>query len=56
MATYEYTARDGAGNEFRSLYTNVESMEALRRELVKLRCVLLRARRKALRKNALPPA
>jgi type IV pilus assembly protein PilC len=45
MATYEYTARDGAGNEFRSLYTNIESMEALRSELVKLRCVLLRARR-----------
>lgn len=45
MAAYQYTARDGAGNEFSSLYTNIESMEALRRELVKLGYVLIRARR-----------
>ncbi|MCX5644563.1 MAG: type II secretion system F family protein [Phycisphaerae bacterium] len=45
MAAYEYTARDGAGNEFSSLYTNIESIEALRRELVKLGCVLIHARR-----------
>ena len=45
MAAYQYTARDGAGNEFSSLYTNIESMEALRGELVKLGYVLIRARR-----------
>jgi type IV pilus assembly protein PilC len=45
MAAYQYTARDGAGNEFSSLYTNIESMEALRRELVKLGYELIHARR-----------
>ena len=45
MAAYEYTARDMAGNEIRSIYTNVESVRALRRELVKLGYVLVRARR-----------
>ena len=45
MAAYQYTARDGAGNEFSSLYTNIESMEALRGELAKLGYVLIRARR-----------
>jgi type IV pilus assembly protein PilC len=45
MAAYQYTARDGAGNEFSSLYTNVESVEALRSELVKLGYVLVQARR-----------
>ena len=45
MAAYQYIARDDAGNEFRSLYTNVESVEVLRSELVKLGYVLVRARR-----------
>ncbi|MCL5279269.1 MAG: type II secretion system F family protein [Planctomycetes bacterium] len=45
MAAYQYIARDDAGNEFSSLYTNVESVEALRSELVKLGYVLVRARR-----------
>ena len=45
MAAYQYTARDSAGNEFSSLYTNIESVEALRDELVKLGYVLLQARR-----------
>ena len=45
MAAYQYTARDGAGNEFSSLYTNIESVEALRNELVKLGYVLVQARR-----------
>lgn len=45
MAAYEYTARDPAGNEFSSLYTDVESVETLRSELVKLGYVLVRARR-----------
>jgi type IV pilus assembly protein PilC len=44
MAVYEYTAKDAAGNEFRSVYTNVESIAALRDELVKLGCVLVHAR------------
>jgi type IV pilus assembly protein PilC len=45
MPAYQYTARDGAGNEFSSLYTNVEGIEALRCELVKIGYVLVRARR-----------
>jgi type IV pilus assembly protein PilC len=45
MAAYHYTARDGAGNEFSSLYTNIESVESLRNELVKLGYVLVQARR-----------
>lgn len=45
MAVYQYTARDAAGNEFSSLYSNVESTDSLRKELVKLGYVLVRARR-----------
>lgn len=45
MAAYEYTARDPGGNEIRSIYTNVESVQALRCELVKLGYVLVHARR-----------
>ncbi|MEN6425646.1 MAG: type II secretion system F family protein [Phycisphaerales bacterium] len=45
MAAYEYTARDTAGNEISSIYTGVESVQALRRELVKLGYVLVHARR-----------
>jgi type IV pilus assembly protein PilC len=45
MASYEYIARDASGNEFSSVYTNVESIRALRQELVKLGCVLVRAQR-----------
>jgi len=44
MAVYEYTAKDAAGNEFSSVYTNVESIGALRDELVKLGYVLVHAR------------
>ncbi|MBP8912965.1 MAG: type II secretion system F family protein [Phycisphaerae bacterium] len=46
MAVYEYTARDAAGNEINSVYTNVESVGALRRELVKLGYELIKARRR----------
>ena len=46
MAAYHYTARDDAGHEFSSLYTNIGSMDALRAELVKLGYVLICARRK----------
>lgn len=45
MAVYEYTARDAAGNEFRSVYTNVPSVRALRREMVKLGCELIDVKR-----------
>ena len=45
MAVYEYTARDASGNEFASVYTNVESVRALRQELVKLGYELVGARR-----------
>jgi type II secretory pathway component PulF len=44
MTAYHYTARDDAGNEFAGLYTDVESVPALRDELVKLGYVLVRAR------------
>jgi type IV pilus assembly protein PilC len=45
MAAYEYIAKDAAGNEISSVYTNVESVRALRRELVKLGYELIQARR-----------
>lgn len=45
MAAFQYMARDDAGNEFSSVYTNVESVEALRSELIKVGYVLVRARR-----------
>jgi type IV pilus assembly protein PilC len=45
VAAYQYIARDDAGNEFSSLYTDVESVETLRNELRKLGYVLVRARR-----------
>ncbi|HSV99351.1 MAG TPA: type II secretion system F family protein [Sedimentisphaerales bacterium] len=45
MAVYEYTAKDAAGNQISSVYTNVESVRALRRELVKLGYELIQARR-----------
>ena len=45
MAVYQYTARDAGGNEFSSVYANVESVRTLREELVKLGYVLVHARR-----------
>lgn len=45
MAVYEYTARDATGNEFSSVYTNVPNVQALRREMMKLGCELVRAKR-----------
>jgi type IV pilus assembly protein PilC len=45
MATYDYTARNDVGEEFRGVYTDVESLATLRSELTKLGCVLVRARR-----------
>ncbi len=46
MTAYQYTARDDAGNEFSSLYTDIDSVDALRQELTKLGYVLVHARRK----------
>lgn len=46
MAVYQYTARDEAGREFRSVYTDVDGRAALRDELSKLGYSLVRARRK----------
>jgi type IV pilus assembly protein PilC len=45
MAAYQYTARDPAGNEFSSVYTDVPSVAALREDLAKLGYTLVRARR-----------
>jgi type IV pilus assembly protein PilC len=45
MPAYQYIARDAVGNEVSNLYTDVESVAALRDELVKLGYVLVRAKR-----------
>ncbi len=47
MAIYEYTAKDPAGNELSGVYTNVNSVEMLRAELMKLGYVLVRAQRES---------
>jgi type IV pilus assembly protein PilC len=47
MAVYEYTAKDTAGNELSSVYANVNSVEMLRAELMKLGYVLVCARRES---------
>ena len=52
MAVYEYTARDTAGNEFSSVYTNVGSVRALREELVKLGYELVHAQRQRGRRRS----
>ncbi len=46
MAVYEYTARDTAGNEFSSIYSDVQSVAGLREDLAKLGYGLVRARRR----------
>jgi len=46
MAVYEYTAKDEHGNKFSGIYTDVESLSALREELTKLGYALVRAHRK----------
>jgi type IV pilus assembly protein PilC len=45
MPAYQYTARDATGQEIRSVYTDVESVGVLRRDLAKLGYRLVRARR-----------
>ncbi len=47
MAIYEYTAKDPAGNELSGVYTNVNSVEMLRAELMKLGYVLVRVQRES---------
>jgi len=54
MAVYQYTARDTAGNEFSSIYSNVQSVTALREDLGKLGYMLVRARRE--RRSVRPPS
>ncbi len=45
MAVYEYTARDGIGNEFNGSYSDINSVSMLRTELDKMGYVLVKARR-----------
>jgi type IV pilus assembly protein PilC len=45
MPAYQYIARDTAGHEVRSVYTDVESVAALRQDLAKLGYRLTRVRR-----------
>jgi type II secretory pathway component PulF len=45
MAVYEYTARDGTGNEFNGSYSDMESVSMLRTELDKVGYVLVKAHR-----------
>lgn len=45
MAVYEYTAKDEHGNKFSGIYTDVESVSALREELTKLGYALVRGHR-----------
>lgn len=44
MPTYEYTARDQAGHEFRGTYEDVRNVKSLRSELAKVGYVLVKAR------------
>jgi type IV pilus assembly protein PilC len=45
MAAYQYTARDQTGQEIRSVYTNVDSVAAVREDLAKLGYRLTHVRR-----------
>ncbi|MHC4440533.1 MAG: type II secretion system F family protein [Planctomycetota bacterium] len=46
MAVYEYTARDGTGNEFNGSYSDIDSVSTLRDELAKMGYELVKTRRK----------
>lgn len=46
MAVYQYLAKDGVGRKFAGVYTDIQDAAALRDELGKIGCVLLKARRK----------
>ena len=58
MTVYEYTARDGAGNEFDGSYSDIDSVSMLRNELAKMGYVLLKTRRekKAAKKQRIKQA
>jgi len=45
MAVYEYTARDGTGNEFSGFYNDIDSVSMLRTELDKMGYQLVKAHR-----------
>jgi type IV pilus assembly protein PilC len=45
MAVYQYTARDGAGNEFDGSYSDIDSVSMLRNELSKMGYVLVKVHR-----------
>lgn len=45
MAVYKYIARDRSGNKFSGTYNNIENIGVLRRELTKIGCTLVKARR-----------
>jgi type II secretory pathway component PulF len=46
MAVYEYTARDGTGNEFNGSYSEIDSVNTLRDELAKMGYELVKTKRK----------
>jgi type IV pilus assembly protein PilC len=49
MSTFQYTAKDAVGNTRAGIYTDIESIKALRQELAKMGYKLIKARRE--RKN-----
>ncbi|UCG60174.1 MAG: type II secretion system F family protein [Phycisphaerales bacterium] len=53
MATYEYEAKDGVGNEFSGTYSDIENVAALRAELNKVGYSLVKASRTGVRKERL---
>ncbi|MHC4171627.1 MAG: type II secretion system F family protein [Planctomycetota bacterium] len=58
MAVYEYTARDGTGNECTGSYSDIDSVSMLRNELAKMGYVLVKAHRekKAAKKQKIKQA
>ena len=58
MAVYEYTARDGTGNEFNGSYSDIDSVSMLRTELDKMGYMLVKAHRekKAAKKQRIKQA
>ncbi|HBG28664.1 MAG: hypothetical protein A2Y10_11980 [Planctomycetes bacterium GWF2_41_51] len=46
MATYEYTARDGAGHIFNGIYEDINSVSALKSEFTKIGYKLLKVKRR----------
>jgi len=45
MAFFEYTAREKNGNQFSGVYKDINSVQALREELAKIGCDLIKAQR-----------